>query len=500
METINRLKQKIYSFFKQVRPIAGLAIMEDALYFAVYNEVASGQIKILIKEFPLASQSAEDIEASLKTIKQEFKNNFSSAIISLPPAVSYINVFEFPSTVNEQQVEESMKLAESTLPISEADGYIDWMPLENKLANKKEAILGIARKNIADFYLNIFNNAQITPVAAETYIWSLGRFLSQEDSETTMVIILQPKEAIFAIYNNKTPYFQFNLPREVFENKKSDFLKEISSFSKRLIHFVLTEDSHSRKISSVVVLGDHKLREELRSFFQNNFSEIKFNDVSVLNLESNAEYVGDISSGNEIGILSALGAAKRGVLPRRMDTIVSFMPVGTELAYERHRLFSFVDFVQKFSIGFMGFLIMLFVGVLVMIKTSASSVEKALQKESVIPIEMANVMDKAKWFNGQVELISAIQTNSPVWNSILNEVGQYQGTGITLSQISADENGSVSFSGIAASRDALTLLRDNLMKSQILEIEPLPLTLFLNKENISFTIRAKLKDQKFLYE
>ena len=476
----NNIKQKLFVFLRRVKPIAGLAITDDGLYVAVFSG-ATNTI-VLRKKFAFDELTAENISKGLKKLKIEPKIDFSSVIVSLPSSESYTALFEFPLIAENKQIEEAMNLATSTLPVSEAEIYSDWMPLENIKTKKKEAVLEMAKKISIDSYLKIFDENKIAPVAIETYAWSLGQFLEEGD-DIVMTVMEQFDSLIFIIYDGKIPYFHFILPKEIFNNEE-DFLKSLIHHIKRLIHFVSSENNRSREIKSIIVLGS----EELKKFLKENISGVDFKEIK------------GMGDSGELGHSIALGAAKRGLIPRREDAIVSLMPIGTELAYERHRLVSFLDFFQKFSIGFAGFLVVLFTGALVMVRALSLNVEKALQKEIIFPVEVAETRENAKFFNEAVAQMYKIQSASPLWQKVFFEVEKYANIGISISQISANENGVISFSGNAASRDSLIFLKNQITGSAVLDAEQLPLSLFLNKENINFTIRAKLKDANFLYQ
>jgi len=198
--------------------------------------------------------------------------------------------------------------------------------------------------------------------------------------------------------------------------------------------------------------------------------------------------------------LAAFGAAKRGLIARRMDAIVSFLPIGTELAYVRHRLVSFIDFSQKFLIGFGGFLIVLFLATAIMAQTRISSVKSQLEKEIVLPVEAVQAKEKAAFFNDLVLKAEKIYAAIPLWEKLFTEIDNYIDIGVNISAISSDSIGSaIQFSGVAASRDALVVLKNKLANSSVFEAEPFSLSLFLNQENVPFTVRAKLKDPGFLY-
>ncbi len=480
MATDNKLKQvkkKIYSFFRHAKPIGSLAIGEKSLVLMFADKKG----KILIKEVSLDSLDRKNIFLALQKVKKEIGRLLPSFIVSLPPKKSFIRVFEFPMVADKEQIEGAMGLAVSTLPVPESEIYTDWMPLKNENLKKKETVLGMNKKEEIDYYLKIFEEIGISSIAVETHTWSFGRFLEEGD-KITIVMTDYSDSAAFAIYDGQIPYFQFDLPKEIYATDV-ERIKAIEHFTRRLIHFVSAEDNQMRKVDSVIIFNNDELKENLAK----KIPEIKFE----------AQFFS--AKGNSLVNLAAFGAFQRGLIPRREDSIVSLMPTGTELAYEHHRLFSFVDFVQKFLIGFVGLLIVLFSGTLLMVQLVSQNIEKSLQKETSLPVAVVEIKEKADWFNGLLSQISKIYAVTPIWEKIFEEIDKYNGIGITIISVSSDTFGNIQFSGIAANRDSLILLKNKLENSEILEAESFPLSLFLSQENIAFTARAKLKDIAILY-
>lgn len=481
MNAGGKLKQKLSSFFKQTKGIGGLAIAEKSLNLAFYDKNS----KLINKEISLDSAEPAAILKALVQLKKEIKP-FPSLIVSLPPYAAFLQIFEFPLAANSEQIHEAMELANSALPLNENEIYTDWMFMESKVVKKKETILGMMNKNLANSMLKIFEDSGISAIALETYNWSLGRFLEEGD-EVVMIIMEFSNSVIFAIYDGQTPYFQFDLPKEILsasKEERGEKFERVGYFAKRLIHFILSNDHQSRKIKTAIALGS----DELKNYLSKNLKEVELKNNLVNEIE--------VSNFNQ---LAALGAAKRGLMARRMDTVVSFLPVGTELAYIRHRLVSFVDFVQKFLIGFGGFLIVLFLVTAIIIQARLVGIKNQLEKEIALPVEIIQTKEKAAFFNDFVLKAGKIYSQMPNWSRFFDEIDNFVGIGININSISSNSNGSaIQFSGMAASRDSLVILKNKLVNSSVFETEPFSLSLFLNQENIPFTVKAKLKDPKFL--
>ncbi|MEK7635473.1 MAG: pilus assembly protein PilM [Patescibacteria group bacterium] len=478
---LNKIRQKIVSFLRRISPVAGAAFVGNDIYLSFYGEDGL----LINKKIALTTGGLDGVKEGIKKIKKEGERNFNSLIVSLPASESFMSVFEFPLTASEEQVEESMKLSVVALPIAEKDVYADWMPLFSKNSNKKEIILMAANKAVIDPYLRIFEENKLAVIAVETYALSLGRFLNDSD-EIVMVVICNLDNFIFIIYDGQQPYFQFNLPKRI-DKDENTFFKIASKIVRRLIHFARADSSRNRAISSIIVLNNN----EFKSYLEKEISGIAIN-IQFPSQERDWDF----------GFLSSVGAVKRGMIPRRRDTIISLMPIGTELAYEQQRLFSLIDFFQKFLIGFGGFLIILLSGVFLMINSLFVDIDEMIQKEQNFPVETVAVKGKAILINEKIAKISGIGATTPNWENIFREIDRFTNIGIPISLIKgigANSSGEFSLLGVAATREILVALKNHLGNSSVFETSALPLSLFLSDKDIDFSVKANIKNPKFLY-
>ncbi len=494
---IDNLKKKFFSFLRHRKPIAGLAIADDSLNVIIFDEYRNRRLG---EKINIDISSGESVKNGLKNLKKKFGASFSSVVVSLPPDYSYLTMFEFPLSAEEEQIKEAMSLASSSLPLPEERIYSDWMFLENRSARKKEAVLEMAKKELIDSYLKIFEENKLSVIAAETFIWSLGRFLKEGD-DITMLIIRQPKNILFALYDGCVPYFQFNLPKEKFSNEE-EFLTASAHYLKSVSHFTETDNSRIRKVGNIIAIAGDKLID----YWQKELSAPALQkgekkDIRQRKIQQGLD-LGEGMRSNDLAFLAALGAMKRGLIPRKNDKIVSLLPLNTETAYEQYRLFSFADFLQKFSVGFAGFFLLVFLGNVIMVRMLFPGIEESLKKEGSFSTDVAEIMEKKETFNARIAQFSKINQATPQWENVFAAIDQVvtksaaAGGGLTLNQINVSSDGSVSFSGVSSNRESLIKLKENLGNSEVFLSDPLPLSIFLSKGNIPFTIKAKLKDLK----
>lgn len=500
-QEFKNLRKIIFSFLRHQKPIAGLAITEDSLDVIIFDEHRNRKLG---EKINIDISSAESVKNGLKNLKKKFGPSFSSVVVSFPPSFLYLAMFEFPIYADDEQIKEAMKLAASSLPLPEESIYFDWMPLKNNNVNKKEVVLAAAKRDLIDNQLKIFEENKLSIIAAETFAWSVGRFLEEGD-KITMVIMKQPKNIFFILYDGSAPYFQFNLPKDRF-NSDEEFLAASVRCIKNLSHFAATDNGGIRTVEKIVALAGDKIIEYWQKALSGGKAGVKVagdEQLQKIKIQQGFNLENGINS-NDLAFLAALGALKRGLIPRKNDEIVSILPINTTTAYEQHRLFSFVDFFQKFSIGFAGFLIVIFLGNLIMLKMLFPGIEEELKKEGSFSSDLSAIIEKEGIFNENIGKLSKINQTTPQWENVFSEIDKIVASsatasgGLILNQISVSGDGNVSFSGVAATRGSLIKLKDNLGSSEIFSSDPLPLSIFLNKGSIPFAIKAKLKDAKIL--
>ena len=118
---------------------------------------------------------------------------------------------------------------------------------------------------------------------------------------------------IFSVFDGKVPYFQFDLLKANFQSEE-ELLRSLLHYTNRIIHFINTENSQTRKVNSIILIA----KENIEKYLKENIKGVEFKDKRAI--------AGDILKENaELGNLAALGAAKRGAIPRRFDKLISFL-------------------------------------------------------------------------------------------------------------------------------------------------------------------------------
>ncbi|MBI2515228.1 PilN domain-containing protein [Candidatus Wolfebacteria bacterium] len=431
-----------------------------------------------------------------------------SIILSLSAEAGHPFVFDFFPTLTDQEIEDALQLiVESSLPLGKGKIYADWEEIKQENFAKRKFLLGMGIKSIIDPYLAALGEAGLTAVAVETHPWSMGRSFGV-NQESSLTVNIEENQTIFNGYLRDYLIFQFILrdgnERLVeFAAKEKDVLnkaerkrkkskeaaeppgrpEEAARFTRRILDFLESGDNCRILPEKLAIFG----KEEDRNILEANLGTEIGKKIAVRGSEKEARR------------LFVSGATKRGILPRFEDLAISFTAVGTEAAYERQRLLSFLDFFEKLvaSIGLLFVLIL--GGTLFLIDMAGKNSDKLLERERLSIPEEFNVIKKdADIFNAEIRRLNFLLDLEPRWHKLFGELDQAVNSGLVVTNLRAEKGGAVHIGGYGKNREALIQFRDQLQKSEVFSSITLPLTLLIEKENIPFSFEIALKDKLFL--
>jgi Tfp pilus assembly protein PilN len=194
-------------------------------------------------------------------------------------------------------------------------------------------------------------------------------------------------------------------------------------------------------------------------------------------------------------MLSAKGAALRGILPRRADTLLSFTDVGTEEIYEWKRAHSFSALFVKISVLVGLFFVTLYAGSYVLISRLAARTESREASRALVSEDLVRIQEEAKKFNQALLRADELSRRAPQWDKLFASIASITNPGITLSSIASD-GPEVTIAGVARSRDALLQMKATIATGAFEEVE-LPFALLVEREDIAFRLTLKLRNPAF---
>lgn len=456
-------------------PIAGLEISESAVRIALL-EMKTGKdagviIKALAEEELPAGAVTDGRVTDGKALSQAIARlvaasgvNTKYVIASIPTSAAYARVFSFPENVGGEKLEQTMNLTIGFhLPVKPEEAYLDWEKIESEDGETKEIFLAAARKEVVGGFLEAVKNAGLKVVALELHPASFAR-VANLGLETQIIRQTDSANTAFYVVKNGAPRFVRVVPTaagKTFLKGEAERVKNFYEFENGRVSNILNYDD---------LTGTRTIVPE--------------------GLENEARW------------LVALGAAARGLLPRSEDTLVSVMPLGTELAYEYQKLATFSELLSNITVGVAIFFAAAYLGVWIMMLSLQMSVTSGLQNASTIRVapELAGMEDRARAFNERVASLAGLVVTIPRWSLAVDVISRHIGDGIVVSALSMPAPSAVfSMTGVAATRDSLNAFKKSMEDETAFADVAMPLVGVGMRKNIPFSVSFRLKDPQILY-
>lgn len=484
-----------FSLLQYQEHIAGLAVLEDSLVYMLYRPAPEGiSLSAFGEEFipngVIVDGLLHDEEQYTTALKQLFNTisnpHTSSVILSIPPQRLWMATLEFPQTLDRKSLTEAIDLyAEFSLPFPKEQSYIDWEIVDgDALSGIQRVMVGAVCKEYIDPYLEVFKKEEFTAIAVESHLMSVAHCMG---SGRTLFVIVYPSGVHMGAYIDKIFRFQRFVPWKHVQRKKDEEKDPASALCdeiQNMLHFLRTEPHAPFETENIILVASQD--------FRNSFMEFIGHDpLSALFKSGNDEMLSPAQT-------IVRGAALRGLLPRKDDTIMSFTAVGTEKIYERKRALSFSAFFEKLAIGLSMFFILLYTGSFFLVTTLASRAESRQVAQGVISQDIINVQDEAKRFNQTVDEISKLAERSPRWEKLFKQIAHLSNPGIVITSLSVDDPSNVTLTGVAANRDALLQFKAAINSSHVFRDIELPFTLLITKENLPFRLSLFFRNTAFL--
>lgn len=484
-----------FSILQYQEYIAGLAVTEDSLVYTLYQSAPEGAVSRAFGEKSLPAgiivdgmlRDEEQYAIALKELFNTISGTHtSSVILSIPPQHIWMATLEFPRTLDKRSLTEAIDLYfEFSLPFPKEESYVDWEIIDNDTSSSiQRAVLGAVRKQHIDPYREVLKKEGITAIAIESHLMSVAHYM---DNGCTLFVIVYPSGAHLGAYADTVFRFQRFVSWKHIRQRKENEESPVSALYdeiRNIIHFLRTETHAPFETQNIILVAPQD--------FQNSFAEFVARDPMIDFLKNKDDEIRDPAQ------TIARGAAMRGLLPRKDDTIMSFTLIGTEKIYEWKRALSFSAFLEKLAIGLSVFFVLLYTGSLVLVKTLATRAESRQVAQGVISQDSINVQDEAERFNKTVEELSALAKRPSRWEKLFEHIARLTNPGITITSLSADDSSSIKLTGVAANRDALIQFKASINSSHIFQDIELPFTLLITKENLPFRFSLTFRDNTFL--
>jgi len=460
--------------------IGGLEISSDSIRFILLkNDQSATETKIICEEKLGPKESLENLDLFQKKLSDFVKkNHIKYAIVSIPADNIFVKLYNFPIAIPEEKISESMNLnIELQLPQKKADIYCDWMKSE-KTESSQKILLSYIKKAYADKLFTVFKKSGIKIIAIETHALSLSRTIAQTPGEALLVIEKNNENISFSVLVNNNLIYLQNSPKEKISDNLSGEIQKIINF----------HNWSDIKLKNLFLIG--------------NFSEKELKNLPLKILPLIKEKTGDKKQPLDQKWLISLGAAKRGLIPRKDDKIISLMEVGTEKAYKQEKANLSADFFMGVSIALSVFFIAIFFATWSFISLMQSNYNKRISTLSLLPGSENGILlkEKADMFNSLISETSLLMQGEASWSKVIEEIKNKLSEDVKISTLSLPSaDGVFTITGTATNREAVNKLKRSFESSDLFSSIDIPLNNLGKKIDIPFSMTFKIKDSKLIY-
>jgi Tfp pilus assembly protein PilN len=435
------MKEKIISFLEKLtfRPlVGGLEINDSSIRFL---RLDGGKIVTAALRLPPGIildgkiNDRQNFSSALKAIRSQLipsgKNQKIQAIVSLPASIVYSQSFGIPE-VNQEIMAETVDLNLRMIsPIDLEKAYSDWQVIEDR-ANQKEILGVFAERVLVDEYEQCLRENGFLPVAFEFPALALNRLLRDlgptlDSVKPYLVVNITTDGLNFLIIKNGELYFNhFIFWRTLRGEKKQitlpDFKNILIEEVQKIINFGLTNLKEPFNGSIIIA---STLESEVEKIIQ----EVFILKSIPLRLKRFPDF--------QTAWFVSLGAALRGLIPRRQDTLITLAGHNVVEEFYHEQSLSFISLWRNiFVVSFLILLMALGMIDVFFIQTG-ENVDKQLASLIINPqIQEVNELQiKAENFNRLVNLVTAAKQSNQKWSSFFEQLNSLTGNQIIIERI-----------------------------------------------------------------
>lgn len=465
------------TLFIKKESIAGIEFTGDTVRLALFEVNDRGErILSLLSEEKLSPgiivkgrvEDSVKLEEALRSLLLQSTVHVEYVVASIPPDQVYIKHFSFPKNLPEEKVREAVKLKiDLQMPQTKEAAYVDWEEIPSK--EHREFFAASINKTVAEAYSLCLSKVGLKPIAIEFQPISLLRTLLIPPDRTAFIALTATEHiSVFVVRNNALLFMRI-IPRASAPQHSDEVeLKEIADYYQSTFGPIdETYTASSLPLNPLFTSLDARLEGETR--------------------------------GQWGGVL---GAGLRGFGARSEDHAVSFMPIGTEEAYQYQHAAAYARLLSNLTIGLSLFYLIILCAswVFVSLLTEQSINQISIQTPT-IRTEVSRLEDRGEALQMLLSTDAALVGTLPRWSGVVEILASLVGENIVINalNVQSPENPLV-LSGVAKTRGDLNLFKRRIEGSGIAASVNLPLNNLELKQHIPFTLSFTLMHPEALYQ
>lgn len=493
------LYSRLGKFIMPPEEVGGLEISADSLKFLLLRPHGDSVIWEHYASRPLAAGiivdgQVKNVDGLASQIKQLFESVVTDkkltreVIVVIPESGWHIDTLNIPAALQDSIVKDViMNNPAVAFPFPLPDIYISWQKVAAE-GLEKRIVIAYAKRDVVDNYQRAVELAGLHPIALQAS--TLGfEFFIQFSKDVSAIYLLENLSCTVAAYLDgklfykRTVMFQDVIPA----GTKFGFQAVADVIEKdfaRVKDFVLSEIGEER-VCSLLLLSAFPGTDQIADILKKKDLPIQTVSVRKMDLPktmTNASLWSNV-----------LGAAFRGLMPRRIDNFLSLLPFSTREQYLSRKKTVFFSRTTKIVFTTLIFYIMAFVFMGIFLSSTQKKTQQELLRQQAValPQELLALEGERNAFNAGVDNLLKIQQKLVSMSPALKMMERIPIPGVSIASFQMALQGermSVTITGTADTRENLIAFKKHLADDLALQEIKSPIQSLETRQNINFTM------------
>lgn len=497
--------EKIIKVVSQLQTAGGLVLSDSSFKYLKLDAGRPKQVSLrlppgLVEDGRIKNRSA--VAAALRQLKNNIepsRRKKTAVVVSLENSLVYSQIFTLPYLEGKALKEAALLNLQIISPLDIKRSYYGYEIVDQAMIDGRqlEFLGAFIPSEVVDEWTDVLREVGFTVAAIEFQALGLVRelvHLAKLDPRQPYVALAVSSEGVdFIVIKNNHLYFDYFYSWKFIqgENRQiawDDFIQMIIREMEKVLHF--TASRFGAEVNQVYLITQG-LSEEIKQALRAGLPKIRVEELIV-----NSHRLSP-------GWIEALGAARRGQVPRSRDNYISLSAISVlEEYYQNQTLNMLALWRNIFTITFAFFILVFGVSDLFLRQIDMDLREKnQITLTSPEAAEFETIKERAEEFNKLVRLVGEAKRSEKQISPLLAAFkDQSAKNGITLTRITIQSlDQTAVLNGLAPSQAAIVKFKNELSSlPQISEVN-LPLASLVPAEDgwFSFSMSLKIKGLDF---
>lgn len=422
-------------------------------------------------------QNSDSLAKSIQKLLLSANLTTRLIVAGLPENKSYTKIIKLPKLKSEELAEAVTWEAETYLPISLDQVYMDWKIINEGKTEVTVLIIAVP-KPIADGFTEAIRKAGAIPLAYETSALSLVRLI-EDKNERALIIRIGINQAILTLTKGKAIEASAVVGLEDSTEGFAHLLETVN----KMLSFYEEKNKNEGITKAIYVCGEGATEEVLNKIAKTSGREVKLCPIPIKNLPHD--------KGQHFALAASL--ALKVIKDPQDEYTINLLPNTIQQEFDTFKKQKINKHLLTLSTVVLTLTTIASSVALVYLLSLRASLEEEKQALSPLPQETGAAIKKTQNVNKTTRTITQAGANRTFPQMRLAAIVPIIPQGINITSLSLDEaQKKLVMTGKAQTRQSLLDLRDNLEKTEDFSEAILPLSSLQRAENIDFVLTTTI--------